>query len=281
MDIIEKIADLQPILKDFLDRGLKIGFVPTMGALHQGHISLVEKAKKENQKVVVSIFVNPTQFNNPDDLKKYPRMPETDFKLLERAETDVIFFPDENEIYPPGYQKAEEFNFGNLEKVMEGKFRPGHFKGVAEVVSRLFEIVTPHRAYFGEKDFQQLAVIRELVRTKNFPVEIIGCPTIREADGLAMSSRNLLLSAEMRKEAAKISKALFHFREQWKSKPLAEVKKEAISMIESSGKLRVEYIEVADAKTLELLDVWNGSITQRCLTAVQAGNIRLIDNVQL
>ncbi len=260
---------------------LKIGFIPTMGALHQGHLSLVNKAKTENDKVVVSIFVNPTQFNNPEDLKKYPRMPEKDFEMLQGQDTDLIFYPPEMEIYPDGSTGKSDFNFGNLENVMEGKFRPGHFKGVGQVVSRLFEIVDADKAYFGEKDFQQLAVIRELVRQKRFPVEIISCPTMREPDGLAMSSRNLLLTTEMRAEATKINLALVYIRDHRNSATIDTLKAEAIGMIESTGKLKVEYLEVANEQTLEPVTATDVAKKYRCLTAVYAGNIRLIDNVQL
>ncbi|CAN5412646.1 pantoate--beta-alanine ligase [soil metagenome] len=280
--IIEKtVSGLQQKLHEMRADKLKIGFVPTMGALHQGHISLVERAKKENNKVVVSIFVNPTQFNNPEDLKKYPRMPEKDFEMLRNAGADLIFFPDENEMYPTGKGGKQDFDFGKLEEVMEGKFRPGHFKGVGQVVSRLFEIVDADKAYFGEKDFQQLAVIRELVRQKKFRVHIKGCPTVREPDGLAMSSRNLLLTTEMRVEATKISQALFYIRDHMKTKSIASLKADAILLIERTGKLKVEYLEVADEQTLEPVDALIATKKYRCLTAVQSGNIRLIDNVQL
>ncbi len=281
MIITESVAEIESKLIEMRAAGAKIGFVPTMGALHPGHLSLVERAKKENDKVVVSIFVNPTQFNNPEDLKKYPRMPEKDFELLRSLDTDLVFFPEEKEIYPEGGPSKSDFDFGNLELIMEGKFRPGHFKGVGQVVSRLFEIVEADKAYFGEKDFQQVAVIRELVRQKNFKTEIISCPTIREPDGLAMSSRNLLLSKEMRIEAVKISQALYYIRDHREENELSVIKSKAIAMIEDSGNLKVEYLEIVDAKTLTPVIHWSDSETLRCLAAVQAGNIRLIDNVQL
>jgi len=281
MIICKTVADLQSILNKFRAEKLKTGFVPTMGALHQGHLSLVQRAKTENERVIVSIFVNPTQFNNPADLQKYPRMPEKDFEMLEREGVDVIFFSSEEEIYPDGSDSKSAFDFGDLEKVMEGKFRPGHFKGVAQVVSRLFEIVEPDNAYFGEKDFQQLVIIKELVRQKNYKVKITGCPTMREPSGLAMSSRNLLLSPELHDEAAKISQALFYIRDNRNRTSLLELKNEAISMIERNGLLKVEYLEVADLKTLQPLEKTDDNKTLRCLTAVQAGNIRLIDNVEV
>ena len=281
MIIAETVASLDKLLSKISLEKQKIGFVPTMGALHEGHLSLVRRAKAENDKVIVSIFVNPTQFNNPSDLEKYPRMPEEDFKLLQKEGVDVIFFPSEREIYPEGIGNKSSFDFGDLEKVMEGKFRPGHFKGVAQVVSRLFDIVHPDNAYFGEKDFQQLAIIKELVRQKKFAVKITGCPTMREPDGLAMSSRNLLLTPEMRKEAPKIFKALSHVRDHRDKNSLQNLKREAIDIIESNGLLKVEYLEVANAETLQPIETWNGKVRLRCLTAVQAGNIRLIDNVEV
>lgn len=281
MIIAETVSDFQSKLKKWKAVNLKTGFVPTMGALHEGHVSLVKRAKQENDKVVVSIFVNPTQFNNPEDLKKYPRMPEKDFKILENEDVDMVFYPGEKDIYPDGTAGKSAYNFGNLETVMEGKFRPGHFKGVAQVVSRLFELTQPDSAYFGEKDFQQLAVIRELVKQKNFHVEIVGCPTVREPDGLAMSSRNLLLSPEMRREASKISQALFYVRDLQNKKPLDVLKAEATAIIEETHKLKVEYLEVASEKNLQPLNVLPPHEKVRCLVAVQAGNIRLIDNVQL
>jgi pantoate--beta-alanine ligase len=281
MIIHKTVAEVQSTMYEFSKEMLKTGFVPTMGALHEGHMSLVRRAKSENDRVIVSIFVNPTQFNNPVDLQNYPRMPDKDFEMLQREGPDVIFFPSESEIYPNGVEVKASFDFGQLEKVMEGKFRPGHFKGVAQVVSRLFEITDPDNAYFGEKDYQQLVIIRQLAEQKKYRVKITGCPTMREPDGLAMSSRNLLLTPEMRKEAAKISKALFHVRDNRNKKSLQELKSEAANIIEGNGLLKIEYLEVADAKTLQSLETWDNKNPLRCLTAVQAGNIRLIDNVEV
>ena len=281
MIICQTVSELNQKREEFRKSGQSLGFVPTMGALHDGHLSLIKRSKEENSKTAVSVFVNPTQFNNPDDLIRYPRTPEKDSGLLESVQTDLAFFPDEDQIYPDGRSENESFDFGNLERVMEGRFRPGHFKGVAQVVSRLFEIVNPRAAYFGEKDFQQLAIIRELVRIKKYDIEIVGCPTVREHDGLAMSSRNLLLTPEMRTEAAKISQALFYVRSHQKKMGVEELKQKAIEMISGSGTLKVEYLEIAEEKTLQPVNEWNDKIKLRCLTAVQAGNIRLIDNVQL
>jgi pantoate--beta-alanine ligase len=210
MQIVKQITKLQNILTDRREEGLSIGFVPTMGALHPGHLSLVEKAGQETGVVVVSIFVNPTQFNDKGDLERYPRDLQRDVDLLTPTSCQLIFAPETDEIYPE--PDTRQFNFGALEQVMEGKFRPGHFNGVAQVVSRLFDIVQPDKAFFGLKDFQQLAVINEMVRKLNLPVEIVPCPIVREADGLAMSSRNMLLSSDQRKNAAHISSTLFEAR---------------------------------------------------------------------
>jgi len=281
MQVIEKIKDLQEKIASFKQKGEKIGFVPTMGALHNGHLSLLERAKKENEKAVVSIFVNPTQFNNADDLKNYPRTLESDLAKIKPLNVDFVFAPSVDEMYPKTGVAEPDLDFGKLENVMEGKFRPGHFKGVAQVVSRLFEIVNPDKAYFGEKDFQQLAVIRELVKRKKYPIEIIGCPTVREEDGLAMSSRNALLTDVYRSEAARISKALFFIRDNWIEFEVDEIKEKAIAMIEESGKLKTEYLEIADEETLLPIKTWTDATRLRCFAAVQAGNVRLIDNVPL
>jgi pantoate--beta-alanine ligase len=281
MQVVEKIKELKGKLASFKQKGEKIGFVPTMGALHNGHLSLMERAKKENEKAVVSIFVNPTQFNNADDLKNYPRTLDSDLTKIKPLNVDFVFTPAVEEMYPKAEVSEPGLDFGRLENVMEGKFRPGHFKGVAQVVSRLFEIVNPDKAYFGEKDFQQLVIIRELVKKKNYPIEIIGCPTIREEDGLAMSSRNALLTDEYRREAARISKALFFIRDNYREFEVEEIKQKAIIMIEESGKLKTEYLEIADEETLQPVKNRTDASRLRCFAAVQAGKVRLIDNVPL
>jgi len=265
-------------------KGKKVGFVPTMGALHAGHLSLVKKAQQENDYVVVSVFVNPTQFNNPDDLANYPRNIDSDLEQLKDTRTDALFFPSVEEIYPgfPAIKpEKSKVDLADLEKVMEGKFRPGHFMGVVTVVERLFEIVHPDKSYFGEKDFQQLAVIRRMVHQLNLPVIIESCPTVREQDGLAMSSRNLRLTKEQRTEACRISKALFYVRDNRNNFSIEEIKSKAISIIESHGMMKVEYLEIADEESLQSAIEWNQFSSLRCLTAVQIGNIRLIDNVKL
>ncbi len=277
MRVFKKILELKNELDLLSNQGKKIGFVPTMGALHQGHIELVLKSVKENDVTVASIFVNPTQFNNPEDLKKYPRMPEKDISMLENANCDYVFLPEYEEVYPQ--EDKTEYDFGNLEKVMEGKFRPGHFKGVGMVVKRLFEIVEPDNAYFGLKDYQQYLVIKSLVTQFNIPVKIIGCETIREDDGLAMSSRNLRLSAEQRKQAPEIYKSLCFIKKHIKDKNVLEWKKWFHNQINKNNQLSVEYIEIADANTLEEISEINDYQEIVLCVAVFAGEIRLIDNI--
>jgi pantoate--beta-alanine ligase len=280
MEVFDKKTDLIAVLADRRTSKKKIGFVPTMGALHQGHLSLVEACHKENDVVVVSIFVNPTQFNNPDDLRNYPRTIETDKTFLQKARTDLLFIPSVEEIYPAVDTENEMYDFGLLEQVMEGKHRPGHFKGVAQVVSKLFKIVNPDVAYFGEKDFQQLVIIRELVKKMNSSIRITGCATVRESDGLAMSSRNTLLAPQERKEASMISQALFYIRDHWIQSASKELRQKAIGMIEHSGMMKVEYLEVAD-ESLQPADEKAATKPLRCFTAVKIGKVRLIDNVLL
>ncbi len=277
MVVIKNISEVKLILSDLHTKGLTIGFVPTMGALHLGHISLVERAVRENDIVVVSIFVNPTQFNDKSDLKNYPRTPEKDLALIEKSGVHYVFMPSEHEIYPEPDTRV--FDFGNLDKVMEGAHRPGHFNGVAQVVSKLFNIVNPHRAYFGQKDFQQLAIIRQMVKQLNQSVEIIPCPIIREKDGLAMSSRNLLLEPEIRQCAPLIYKTLSEARNKV---GLLSVK-EMISWVEENINkepyLSVEYFSLSDSTTLQPVNSWNDSNSIIGCIAVRAGKIRLIDNV--
>lgn len=270
------ISELKSLLPDKTS-GLKIGFVPTMGALHKGHISLVEMAVNENDIVVVSIFVNPTQFNDPKDLERYPRTLEADLQLLEKSGCNLVFAPGVKEIYPE--PDARKFNFGELENVMEGKHRPGHFNGVAQVVSKLFDIVQPDKAYFGLKDFQQLAIIKNMVNQLNLGVEIVSCPIIREESGLAMSSRNELLTTEERDNAALISKTLFEAKKLKTEKSVIELVEWISETINKNRFLRVEYVEIVDSLTLQPVNNWyslNGIV---CCVAVFCGKIRLIDNI--
>ena len=275
---VNKISELKSILQGYRDKGNRIGFVPTMGALHKGHISLVERSVDENDITVVSIFVNPTQFNDTNDLKNYPRMPERDISMLNETGVDIVFMPSESEMYPEPDSRV--FDFGTLDKVMEGKFRPGHFNGVAQVVSKLFDIVNPHRAYFGEKDYQQLAIIRAMVGMLGYNIEIVGCPIAREPDGLAMSSRNLLLTPEHRQSAPAIYKTLADARNKTDEFSVKEMISWVEKQINSNPNLRVEYFELVDADTLLPVSSWEHPNRIVGCIAVWAGKVRLIDNLE-
>jgi len=278
MQVVKHINDIRTILNDKRKEGLSIGFVPTMGALHNGHISLVELAGQQTGLVVVSIFVNPTQFNDKADLERYPRDLQKDVDLLTPTACQLVFAPEPDEIYPE--PDTRQFNFGALEQVMEGKFRPGHFNGVAQIVSRLFEIVQPDKAYFGQKDFQQLAIINELVRKYKLPVEIIPCPIIREPDGLAMSSRNMLLSSEQRQNAVHISATLFKALNKTNGYTVQELCKWVINRINENEYLNTEYFEIVDSVTLQPVKSWDGPSEKVGCIAVHCGKVRLIDNVK-
>jgi len=277
MKLYTTISSLQSALKEELQKGYKIGFVPTMGALHEGHLSLVEQAGERCGIVVVSIFVNPTQFNDKNDLANYPRTLESDMALLSKLKCDYIFYPSVDEIYPE--PDTRQFVFGNLEQVMEGEFRPGHFNGVAQVVSKLFSIVLPDMAFFGQKDFQQLAVIRDLVRQLALPIDIISCEIVREPDGLAMSSRNKLLLPEHREAAPLIHQTLVEARQLSLTKTLDEVKEFVLKQINTNPLLVVEYFEIVDETTLVPVKNWQEPGIKVGCIAVFAGKIRLIDNV--
>ena len=256
-----------------------IGFVPTMGALHAGHRSLVERARRECATVVVSVFVNPTQFNDKTDLKNYPRTPEADLRLLEEVGADYVFMPSVEEVYPE--PDTRTFDFGMIDKVMEGATRPGHFNGVAQVVSRLFDLVKPAKAYFGEKDFQQIAVIREMVRQLRIPVEIIPCPIVRGEDGLALSSRNTLLDTDHRTAAPYIYKVLKAAVEKSHQTTPDQLAAWVTAQVESNPLLKVIYYQVVDAATMQQVRTWEESPAIQGCIAVQAGDIRLIDNIKL
>ena len=279
MILLRKPGEAQNFITNLKLSNKTIGFVPTMGALHDGHISLVNQSKKENDFTIVSIFVNPTQFNNPDDLKKYPRTEETDIALLESAGTDAVFIPSVEMIYPQG-QISETFQFHGLENQMEGKFRPGHFDGVATVVKKFFEIIQPNRAYFGEKDFQQLRIIQEMVKQFNLPVEIIPVPIKRESDGLAMSSRNMRLTPEMRQESVIINRILSEAKSFLKNHSVTETKVFVSEEFKKSH-LELEYFEIADEAHLLPVSEVEKDVKIRGFIAVFAGDIRLIDNMSL
>ena len=278
MKIIHTIKELQAEVSAQKNAGKRVGLVPTMGALHAGHASLVERSVAENDVTVVSIFVNPTQFNDKNDLVKYPRTLEADCQLLQSVGASIAFAPSVEEVYPE--PDTRSFSYAPLDTVMEGAFRPGHFNGVCQIVSKLFDMVQPHRAYFGEKDFQQLAIIREMVRQMQYPLEIIGCPIVREADGLAMSSRNTRLSADERTTALNISRTLSESQEFAKSHTLTETKAFVEEGIAATDGLRLEYYEVVDDRTLQTVREWDkaegivGCITVFC------GEVRLIDNIR-
>lgn len=277
--IITHAQEMHDFVSQLKKENASIGFVPTMGALHPGHISLIERAKSENDFVVCSIFVNPTQFNDPKDLENYPRMPEADIALLKSAGCNAVFIPAPAEVYPEG-NNLLDISFGFMEETMEGAFRPGHFKGVATVVDRLFNLVLPTRSYFGEKDFQQLAIIKKMAKMLNHSTEIIGCPTLRESDGLAMSSRNLLLSAEQRKAAPLIYKALMTAKEFIPHQNPAAVIELVKRFIQKSSYLSVQYFQLVDPETLEDITEWKeGAAVQGCIAVLTEGP-RLIDNIR-
>ena len=278
MEVINIIAGIRKYLESIRVSGKSIGFVPTMGALHQGHLDLISRSCKENDITGCSIFVNPIQFNNQGDLTGYPRTLDEDLRLLEEAGCDLVFVPSVEEMYPEPVVK--KYDFGELEKVMEGAHRPGHFNGVAIVVKKLFYIFQPDKAYFGEKDFQQLRIIQSLVKMENIPVEIIPCPTVREADGLAMSSRNRRLSAEERVIAPEIYQVLLRARELAKTAPVSELKKTSVSRLESKG-FRVDYFEISDIETLQPVAGWEESGGLVACVAAFLGSVRLIDNIIL
>lgn len=254
-----------------------IGFVPTMGALHAGHISLVQRAAAENNCVVVSIFVNPTQFNDKKDLERYPRNLEADLNLLKNSGCHYVFAPAVEEVYPEPDKRR--FDFGDLETVMEGRFRPGHFNGVGQVVSRLFDIVNPHRAYFGLKDFQQLAIIKKLVALLHYDIEIVPCPIVREESGLALSSRNELLSPAERKNAAAIYRTLSEAHQKSKYQEVSELISWVIREVNQHPPLDVEYFEIVNELTLQPVSTWDDPGGKIGCIAVWCGKVRLIDNV--
>lgn len=278
MKLIQTISELRAELDAFRKEGKTIGLVPTMGALHAGHASLVNRAVAENDVVVVSDFVNPTQFNDQNDLLKYPRTLEADCALLEKCGATLVFAPSVEEVYPE--PDTRQFSYAPLDTVMEGKYRPGHFNGVCQIVSKLFLMVEPDRAYFGEKDFQQLAIIREMVRKYPFNIQIVGCPIVREEDGLALSSRNARLTAEQRKEALQIPKALFASVDFSKSRVLLETKQFVEDCIRRAPGLELEYFEIVDGNTLQPVKAWDESnYIVGCIT-VYCGEVRLIDNIK-
>ncbi len=277
MKILETAESIRSYRQSVGKSGKLVGLVPTMGALHSGHISLIEKAKTECEIVIVSIFVNPTQFNDPVDLKNYPRTTDKDIKMLTENGVDILFLPGIHEIYP--HPDKRVFNFGPLEKVMEGRFRPGHFNGVAQVVSILFDLTQPHKAYFGQKDFQQLRIIRELRDQLDLSIDVISCPIIREENGLAMSSRNRRLSEKDKDIASLIYKTLKKVIEKKNRKSPSDLAAWAKKTINSHPSLEVEYFKIVNTDNLQPAKDWGGPGEQVACTAVKINKVRLIDNM--
>lgn len=278
MRIYYNSSEITAYLQEQKKEGTQYGFVPTMGALHQGHLSLIERAKAENDFVVCSIFINPAQFNNPIDFKLYPKTIEEDISKLEEAGCGVVFIPDTSQIYPTEPDGNEIYNIGTLEFILEGEYRPGHFQGVCKVMRRLMDIVKPDRLYLGQKDFQQCRVIQKLLPLINQGAKIVICPIRREADGLALSSRNLRLSKDERGRAVGIFKALSFIRDNIRSGPLQTLKQEALDIL-FRHRFKVDYVEIAEPLELKVLQEWDGKTTAVALIAAHIGNVRLIDNM--
>jgi pantoate--beta-alanine ligase len=280
MEIFNTKKEIKSYLTTQKKKNKTIGFVPTMGALHEGHLSLIKQAKKKNDIVIVSIFINPTQFDNNEDLEKYPKIIESDTKLLASSFSDVLFYPSVEEMYNTNIS-SEKFNFGGIELQMEGKFRQGHFDGVATIVKTFFEIIRPNSAYFGEKDFQQLLIIKKMVKNHRLKIKIKGCPIFREKDGLAMSSRNTRLSIEHRASAPFIYKILKQVREKFETENTLKITEWVEQEFKKNTFLNLEYFTIAEEKTLETLKNKEFNKKYRAFIAVFAGKIRLIDTIRL
>lgn len=278
MIILKKAADIVFQLKKIREYGSTIGFVPTMGALHQGHTSLLQISRQTCDVTVCSIFINPTQFNNPDDFKKYPKTLEHDICTLEKNGCDILFLPDVQEMYPEGTVPKKQFDLGDLEKILEGKFRPGHFQGVCQVVDRLLKIVLPTHLFIGQKDYQQCMVIKRLLQLESFNIELIICPTLREENGLAMSSRNLRLNEEQKNQATGIYESLNTIKQKIKPGSLQHLKKEAEQYLLNKN-ITPDYVEIADANDLAIINEWDGNTALVALAAAYVGDVRLIDNI--
>jgi pantoate--beta-alanine ligase len=280
MFIFHTVQQLQQYLNRQKQNGFSTGFVPTMGALHQGHISLIEQSKRATDFTICSIFVNPTQFNDPKDFEKYPVTIKSDLELLMKAGVDVLFLPSVKEIYPKGTAEQPHYELGFLETVLEGKYRPGHFQGVCQVMHQLLNIVLAHHLFMGQKDYQQCMVINHLITTQQIPTKLHIAPTLRETDGLAMSSRNMRLTKEDRQTAVAISQTLKQMKKELKPGSLQKIKEDATAFLTTKG-FRVDYTEIAHADTLTLLDNWNGTDPVVALVAAYIGDVRLIDNMLL
>jgi pantoate--beta-alanine ligase len=280
MILFKKIAELQYFLAEQKKMGATIGFVPTMGALHDGHISLIINSRMHNTVTVSSIFVNPAQFNDPKDFENYPVTMDTDINLLEKNGCDVLFIPSVNDIYPHGFNNLPGYPLGYLETVLEGKYRPGHFQGVCQVVHRLLNIVQPHNLYLGQKDYQQCMVIKKLIELAGLEINVTIGPTLREDDGLAMSSRNMRLNEQERKQAVKISEVLLFIRNNIKAGYIDDLKERAVQYLSAEG-FKVDYVAIATTDKLELLEYWDGKQAIVALAAAYLNDVRLIDNMLL
>jgi pantoate--beta-alanine ligase len=281
MIIFKYAGDLNRYIQQQKNAGKQIGFVPTMGALHNGHIALIERAAQDSDITVCSIFVNPTQFNNPGDYQHYPNTIEKDILQLERAGTHALFLPSIQEMYPNGTTGLEHYDLGYLETLLEGKYRPSHFQGVCQIMNRLLNMVQPHKLFMGQKDYQQCLVVSRLLQLMAMPTQLITCPTIRESDGLAMSSRNLRLPPDDRKKAISIYESLLLIKEQCRKKAdWAAIKPQAEELLTSRG-FKIDYVELADGDTLQLVDFCRSSNPRVALIAAFLGEVRLIDNMIL
>lgn len=281
MLLFKRISDLQKHLNSLKNKGLHIGFVPTMGALHRGHISLIDRSRAECDVTVASIFVNPTQFNNVTDLEKYPRNTEKDIEMLGEAGCDILFMPDVSEVYPSGMTPSVKFNFGKLDRVLEGIFRPGHFEGMAQVVQRLLEITHPNRLYMGQKDFQQAAIVGRMLELMKSATELVACPIQREPDGLAMSSRNARITPEDRSKVALIYQTLAESVERVGEYNPSDIQSLALTKLKSETNFKVEYFEIVDGRTLLPIQLFEDTDYAVALVAVWVGEVRLIDNMIL
>ena len=280
MILFKKIDALSAFIAEKKKKGLSVGFVPTLGALHDGHISLINTCKQTDQVTVSSIFVNPTQFNDPKDFEKYPVTLENDIDLLEKNGCDVLFLPAVNEIYPTGLNNLPHYNLGYLETVLEGKYRPGHFQGVCQVVHRLLNAVQPHKLYLGQKDYQQCMVIKKLIELTGLNIQVVIGQTLREADGLAMSSRNTRLNEQERKQAVKISETLQFIKKEMKPGYTGDLTDRCFNYLTAEG-FKPDYVAVANANNLELLENWDGTQPVVALIAAYLNEVRLIDNMLL
>jgi len=281
MLIFKRVQDLQSHIEKCKSSGKSIGFVPTMGALHQGHLSLILRSKRSTEVTVCSIFVNPTQFNDKEDLKKYPRTTESDIRLLSSVECDILFIPEVDEVYPPGLSTELKLNFSEMASVMEGEFRPGHFDGMAQVVNRLLDIVLPDELFMGQKDFQQMSIVRSMLMQLNRPIKLVSCPIIREDHGLAMSSRNRRLSEQVRSKAKIIFETLTWLKSLINNNAdTASLKKEAMLRL-SEDPFKAEYVEICDGNTLQPIESIDKHEFIVCCLAVWVENVRLIDNLVL